>query len=187
MTKKLVKLAIYITCILFIAVCLLSYLSDNIVPLKVVSTIASISDILIIVYCKWLWRIKFLNFFKHNDLNGKWECKIVFDSGINYDAGEKKSIWEIKEDLFGIQINMDTNEINSYSVAATIIKEHEKTSLLYMYKTEPSKEFRGKNPDKWGATKLNIKSNDIMEGEYWTNGKTAGRLLLKKIQKTKSK
>ena len=181
MTKKLIKISIYVTCSLFIIVCVLSYLNSNIIPLKVVTTVASAAEILVVLYCKFLWKIKFLNFFKKKNLNGKWDCNIIYDAGNVYDAGEKNCVLIIKQDLFDIQVNMDTDEIKSYSIAATLLKSHENTSLYYVYKTEPSKDNREKNPDKWGTAKLDIK-DDNMDGEYWTNGKTAGRMIARKVK-----
>ena len=176
---KYIKLSIYVTCLIMAIVCALSYFNDAIVPLKIISTVASASEVVVIAYFKWLWRIKWLNFFKIPDLNGKWICQIDYEKGINYPAGTKVSEWRITQDLFNIQINFDTNEIRSHSVSASIVKEHNEKILFYIYRTDPSKQFKEKNPAKWGAAKIYI-NKDFLTGDYWTSDGTSGTMTIKK-------
>lgn len=180
MNKPLIKITIYIVAGITLIICLLSIIFPSITVVKYISSIATISEVLIILYCKFLWKIRFLNFLKIKNLNGEWNCKISYKYNGIY--GEKDTVVSIKQDLFEIQINMSTDEVSSYSISSAIISEHNRNYLVYTYRTEALKEVRDKNRDQWGTAKLNIEDGKMI-GEYWTNNKTDGTMLLVKVHK----
>lgn len=179
MKSKIIKLCMYISTIITAIFMIASHIFNSINVLKCLSTIATISECIVFIYCKWLWRVKTLNLWKIKDLNGEWECILKY----NYNNENKEKITRItiKQDLFGIQVNMISNETNSWSIVASIERDHDREYLVYAYKTETKPEYRELNRDQLGAVKLMIKDVRNMEGEYWTNNKTVGTMFLKKI------
>lgn len=178
------KNIILITCFAFaIALTFISFFSTDIEPLRYASISASAIYLAFLLYIKFLWRWKWNPFKRirnYTNLNGKWNCHIIFDEGLTYDKGEKDAICTIKQDLLDLKIKIETNENTSISILSCINKSDMESTLIYMYKSETSKEFRAKNPDKIGSAKLKIIDENHLEGEYWTNGKSAGKLILEK-------
>ncbi len=153
-----------------------SHFDDSKEILKKLLKVPPIAEFLIIIYCKYLWRIKIFSFFSNvKDLNGIWDCIIKYEN----QSKEKTCEVKIKQDLFGIEISMRTDETNSWSVTSSIEFYHDTYYLVYVYKTETNKEYREKNRDQYGAVKLLI-DNNKMKGEYWTNNKTDGVMELVK-------
>ena len=178
MERKTVKLSIYIAIGITIITTIVLHFENSTNILKSVSTIATIAEILIFAYCKWLWRWKFLKIWKIKNINGTWDCILKYKYD-NTDCQKKVSI-TIKQDLFGIQINMMSDETNSYSVNSCILNDHDRDYLIYTYKTETNFEHRDHNRDQWGGAKLLIINSNSLTGEYWTNNKTKGSMQLTK-------
>lgn len=180
MKKKIIKLTIYIFAFISMIVSFISILIDSITFLKCLSSIITITEILVIIYCKYLWKYKYLNFFKIKNLNGEYECTI----NTNYPNihNEIKTKIIINQDLFDIQVNMTSKETKSYSIISDIEKNHSREYLLYTYKTETNAEYREHNRDQFGSVRLYIDDLDNLEGEYWTNNNTQGLIKLIKIK-----
>lgn len=171
MKKDFIKACVWISFIISSIVALYFHFNDSKEIIKNLSKVPAISEFIILLYCKCLWKVKILNFMKVKNLNGVWDCVIKYKPE---DECKKKTCkLKIKQDLFGIQVNMNTDETNSWSITASIESKHENHYLIYIYKTETKKEFRDNNRDQYGAAKLLINEN-TMSGEYWTNNKTDG-------------
>ena len=179
MKKNLVKFSVYVVVSITFIMTVILHFFKSLDLLKCLSFIATSSEILVIIYFKFLWKIKKLNFFKIVNLNGKWDCELEYDypEGVKH---KKNTTIVIRQDLFGIQVNMDSNETNSYSIIADIEKDRDREYLVYAYKTETKFDYREHNRDQLGGVKLLINDNQNMEGEYWTNNKTLGSMKLKK-------
>lgn len=202
MKRALIKSAIYVACALFLIVTIVSYALPFVDPIKYLSTISSIAYFLILIYCKWGWRIHIgkICLSSTPDLNGKWTVVIRYKNSLG-NILEKTCHAQIKQDLFGIQVNLKTNEILSHSICAEIVKDHEIQCLYYTYITDPSVECRKNNPSQFGTAKIEILGLDFkcsdksdktakkrvqkMEGDYWTNAQTSGRLIFEKQVKRK--
>ena len=178
MERKIVKFSIYIAIGITILTTIVLHIENSTNIVKSMSTIATIAEILIFIYCKWLWKCKLFNFWKIKNLNGNWDCVLKYKFG-EHECQKNVSI-TIKQDLFGIQINMMSDETNSYSVTSCILNDHDREYLIYTYKTETNIEYRDHNRDQWGGAKLQIIDNSSLVGEYWTNNKTKGAMKLTK-------
>lgn len=171
MKKDFIKLCLWISFIISLIIAVYFDFNASKEIIKYLSNVPAIAELIIIVYCKWLWQIKILNFLKVKNLNGTWDCTIKYNFHNEYRQKDCKV--KIKQDLFGIQVNFNTDETNSWSVTASIESNHENHYLVYVYKTETKKEYRDGNRDQYGAVRLLIEG-DKMSGEYWTNNKTDG-------------
>lgn len=199
MKQSLIKIAVYVACALFWLVSILSLIFSFIDPIKYISTISSIAYLLILIYCKWGWKICIgkLRLSPIPNLNGEWNVTIKYTNDEGQSA-EKTCFARIRQDLFGIQVNLKTNEITSHSVCAELIKDHEIQYLYYVYVTDPISKYRKNNPSQFGTAKIEIpetglerlekidhsadKTDFTMEGDYWTNAQTKGRLIFDKIK-----
>lgn len=175
MKKDFIKVCVWISFIISSIVALYFHFNDSKEIIKSLSKVPAISEFIILLYCKCLWKIKILNFMKVKNLNGVWDCVIKYK--FEGECKEKYCKLNIKQDLFGIHVNMNTDETNSWSVTASIESNHENHYLIYVYKTETKKEFRDKNRDQYGAVRLLIDDNK-MSGEYWTNNHTDGSMII---------
>lgn len=182
MKRNFIKFCLYTSLIVTIVSTIFIDKNNANDVIKMLTKIISVSEFIIIVYCKWGWKILFLNFFKVKNLNGVWECTLQY----NYANENRVKVTNIiiKQDLFGIQINMTSDETASCSINASIEREHGIEYLIYTYKTETKLIYREQNRDQFGAAKLLIKDINTMEGEYWTNNRTIGTMkLTKKVKK----
>lgn len=178
-TKLVIKISIYVTCAMIAIVFLSSLIWDSINLLKWLSGVATGANVLVVLYCKLLWKFHIwkLPLSKTPNLNGEWI------SSITYSSGEKITKIKIKQDLFGIQVNLESDEIDSVSLVASILEEHGKRYLIYTYTTDPKQEFRDKNPVQWGTAKIDITDLNDVTGYYWTTRGTQGSMKMEKVKK----
>lgn len=170
--KLIIKISIYITCLIVGIFFIASLIWNSINFLKVLSGIATVSYILIFIYCKYLWklRIRKNTLSKIPNLNGNW------DAIIKYKDCKKNTTIKIKQDLFSIQVSLKSDETNSFSLVANILEDHGKMYLIYTYITDPNQEFRDNNPIQWGTAKLDISNLEDINGYYWTTRGTQGSI-----------
>lgn len=170
--KIMIKISIYVTCSMVAVVFVASLFLNSISVLKWLSGIASGANIIVIIYCKVLWKYRILNLplSKTPNLNGIWNFII------KYSNGEKTTNVEIKQDLFGIQVNLQSDETNSSSLVANILEERGKMYLIYTYITDPKQKVRDKNPVQWGTAKIDITDLNNISGYYWTTQGTQGSI-----------
>lgn len=181
MEQKLLKICVWIVIIVTAIFTVLTYTSDSLALLKILSTVASISEILIVSYCNCLWKL--INFLGIPRIYGEWKCSIIYEDKKTKKELRKETKVSIRQNVFNVRVNLDSDETNSYSILGRIETEHDRKYLVYVYKTSTKKEFREKNRDQLGSAKLMIKDVNNLEGEYWTNNYTNGRMQLIKNKK----
>lgn len=174
--KIMIKISIYVTCAMIGVVFGASLIWNSINVLKWISGIATGANVVVIFYCKVLWKYHIfkLPLSKTPNLNGKWNFII------KYSNGEKTTNVGIKQDLFGIQVNLQSDETNSSSLVANILEERGKRYLIYTYITDPKQEVRDKNPVQWGTAKIDITDLNNARGYYWTTQGTQGSIEIAK-------
>lgn len=135
---------------------------------------------LMILFDKYLWRIKFINniLYRVPKIFGKW----VIDKSIESDFTHKveNPVFEIYQKNYRhISIYLKTAESNSKSVSAKIQNDEGKYILYYLYRNEPQLSKREKSPIHYGSVILNLdKTWKKMEGYYWTDRDTKNEICL---------
>lgn len=140
-------------------------------------------QILTILFCIWIWRvgakIPFLKCLLPPDLNGKYTGTIKS----SFDSATKEIELTIKQNLYGIKVISETNQIISETMTSEIINNSGICHIIYSYKTNTKqKNDETKNPESCGTADL-ICNKDKLEGKYWTSNKTTGKLSVKKMKK----
>lgn len=133
-----------------------------------------------------LWRIPILDkipqflFCTKPNLQGTWKGIIKYRW--NNKKIEKSVYLTIKQtNGFSVHIRLFTNERTSSSIFADIIPYNCEQQIIYIYRNEESPNNKEKNPSHEGLCQLNIvELSNSLEGIYYTDRKTFGRLVFYK-------
>lgn len=130
----------------------------------------------------WIWKCPLLHswFVPIPNLSGNWKCVI----GTKYEGKDKKIIAKvsIKQTFTSIHVIMETKESKSVSKNGLIEinKAIGQTILTYVYENIPNVQIRDRSQIHFGAVRLEVKDNNCVEGEYWSDRKTVGTLEMKR-------
>jgi hypothetical protein len=132
---------------------------------------------------RWLWKkIPFLNSFMFPDLNGEWDMTIHWSW--EGKRGIAKATAHIKQDLLKLSMEVASGDSDSITLLAKPKKDPEsgRAILYYIYKNTPK--FKDGNEslpyDGTAILKIDHKSFDVLEGNYYTDRLTTGYYELRK-------
>ncbi len=145
------------------------------------------ADLLLIgFFMKWGWRFKYLQgwLVTFPDLNGTWQGQIQ----TNWKDAEGKTpgpiavILTIKQTFGHVSCVMRTAEMESHSYAEgfCIDNERQVRQLCYSYTSKPIASLRERSMPHDGTILFKIIGKPVrkLEGEYWTQRKTTGTVIL---------
>lgn len=191
--KKLIWVAVLIT--LLVAPLFTTYqkfeLGFNINTVGLVGTIAGANWFAWALFKKWVWKLPFFNgwLVKIPNLNGSWVGSLQ-STWINNETGKKiksiDTVFLIKQYLDKVTIDSSTNEMVSKSTIAEVCcDEHRNDSvIMFIYQSEPKSTVRHCSEIHNGSAKLVYKLDamgaETLEGDYWTDRKTTGHIILRR-------
>lgn len=166
---------------------------ENIVKFLEVSVTITTIMLGIINFILWKKILRFIS--KHKliyQFLEKYECPILYEKYsclIEYECPKgtkmsKESIIKINQKYTSISITLYTNEIDSSSVTAEIVKENDQFILYYIYKTNTKAKYLEKNKAQHGGCRIALdsimeaNSNKEIKGIYWTTSNTMGDMTL---------
>ncbi len=137
-------------------------------------------------FMQWGWRWKMLQSWlvPFPDLNGTWEG--VIQTNWKNEQGKTPdpiaAMLTIKQDFGHISCVMRTAEMESHSYAEgfCIDIERQTRQLCYSYTSKPSVSLRDRSTPHDGTMLFNIIGHPVkkLEGEYWTQRQTTGKVAL---------
>lgn len=144
-------------------------------------------------YIKWLWKRIPFNKFLHKtpNIEGSWrgEFTSTWKDSDNEDKNATGPI-EVKvtqSDIFSIKITQKTNESISYSFGEQFdFLEDGSLYLNFSYRNEPIATVRERSPISYGTVRYLLKENNgkmKLAGDYFTDRKTTGHIVLTKTKK----
>lgn len=99
-----------------------------------------------------------------------------------FDGNKKKVKADvlIKQTFTSIYVMMESKESKSTSKNGLLEKEDgtEQVILSYVYDNFPNVQIRNRSQIHIGAVRLVVKDKNTIEGEYWTDRKSVGMMLL---------
>ena len=150
-----------------------------------VSTAISVTSAFWVFYAKWGWRMWPASLlFTRPNLRGTWIGHLESDwqRGAGNPGSVIPIVFAINQSFFSLIIHSLTKDQEGLSdVAKIVVKEDPGvTYLSYVYSLR--EEFRAGMGNQQGAAELRLVKGGQPElrGEYWTNTKTRGRLLLRR-------
>jgi hypothetical protein len=172
--KKHLKIAIYIAIAIF-GICSLISMPVSFRDFTGYTGISvSITIVISILYEKWVWKLNPLEKTQklYERYNGNLEYKYKGKTG-------NKSIEVyVKQSLFGLKIQLVSDEIVSSTITSKIVEENGNYVLYYTYITNPKSKFSDKNPIQFGTCRFIIDDPKKLNGIYWTSRKTKGDIYL---------
>jgi hypothetical protein len=180
-------LAVYSVLIMFCAALFKGFTFINILDfLRLVPIVATADGIAYLVFATWLWRCKLLQgwLIPFPNLNGTWHGYIQ----TNWKDTEGNTprpipaILSIKQGFGRVSCVMRTAEMESHSYLEgfCIDKDAQFKKLCYSYTSRPKASLRDRSTPHDGTMLFNIIGKPVhkLEGEYWTQRKTAGTITL---------
>jgi hypothetical protein len=154
-----------------------------------VPTAVSATLVFWLVFAKWGWKWWPLSLlFTRPNVGGTWIGHLESDwrRGVDNPGSAIPIAFAIKQTFFTLVVHSLTKDREGLSdVASVVVKEEAGlTYLSYVYSLR--EEFRAGMGNQQGAAELRLVGgvNQELRGEYWTNTKTRGRLLLRRCSDT---
>ena len=154
--------------------------------LRLVPTVATADCFAYFVFTRFLWRWRVLQgwLIPFPDLNGTWQGSIQ----TNWQDANGKSpmpipaILTIRQSFTRLSCVMRTGEMESYSFieGLDIDEGSQVRRLCYSYTSRPSVSLRDRSTPHDGTIILRIIGSPVekLEGEYWTQRQTTGKVTL---------
>ncbi|MBD2005374.1 MULTISPECIES: hypothetical protein [Cyanophyceae] len=182
--KILTTFAIINIALLFFLVYLLTPYNFSLEVIRYVSFSITILDVIAFLISVYFWRllwklIPILSEIYFPDINGIWEGKLIFDTGLEEE--QLKAKVRIKQNLFNININLCSTTSKSYTLVAYPTLEAGNHKLYYVYHNTPKKP---EYPEYKGTAILSVKLEAKpmeLSGQYYTIRGTKGRIELERI------
>jgi hypothetical protein len=147
--------------------------------LRVVLPASSGVIVLLWVFDRWLWRWSWINHFLSRPvLDGTWKC--VLRTNYAERAGEEIDAYlVIDQTCSRICVRMLFDRSQSISMSGDLVNEGGRCILYYVFRSEKHAFEPDTNPPARGAADLRIgrKPKIHLEGDYWMERGTTGRLL----------
>ncbi len=142
-----------------------------------------------LIYFKWFWKYPPFNYaHKMPVLEGVWTGKLISD----YKQEETGTLIEkdikviiSQPDISNVFVKQVSDESFSKSYAdSVVVDEHNDILLTYSYLNEPNADVRHRSEISFGSVRLSMDSKNSVElkGNYWTDRKTRGRMILVKTK-----
>ena len=162
-------------------------LTINLEAFKVLPEVVTIYTVLYLLFIKWAWRWPILQgwLVPFPNLQGTWQGALQ-TTWVHPDTGKRPPpipfVLVIKQSFSSVSCVLYTKESSSYSSAALLSEEDDSgiKRLSYVYTNTPELTARGRSPIHDGASILRIITTPerSLRGEYWTNRKTTGEVVL---------
>lgn len=155
--------------------------------IKILPSVLTFVIILIALFAKWGWRLKYLQgwLVLIPNLNGTWEG-IIQTNWENAETNERPGpipvILTVKQSLTHISCVMRTAEMTSYSIAEDfkLDKDRQIKQLAYIYTSKPLLAVADRSTPHDGAIIFDIVGKPVnkLKGQYWTARKSTGEITL---------
>ncbi|MFA6909051.1 MAG: hypothetical protein WC289_04160 [Patescibacteria group bacterium] len=154
--------------------------------IKLLPDVISIYVLLYLAFNKWMWRWRMFGGWLVTvpDLQGTWKGQLKTTwTESNIVASLPIEIYvTIRQTLHEIHVSSFTKESVSHSDASALCIDLDKGQriLTYTYGNIPQSGVRDRSEIHFGAARLRIvlSPNKRLEGEYWTDRKSTGHLIL---------
>jgi hypothetical protein len=136
-----------------------------------ISYAVSSVTVLFVIYERWAWKVI------------PWKRPPIFkkhyDGTITYtekkETKTKKIDVHIKQSLFSVKVETQTDINGSCSITASIEQEYDGYVLYYTYITNPNANVQKSNPIQHGTCRMTLKKDmSSINGKYWTTSQTTG-------------
>jgi hypothetical protein len=154
--------------------------------------VVAVAGGLVWLYDTWLWRVPPVTWLlRRPDLRGTWRTEIRSD-WVNPETGAKvppiAAFMCITQTASTLHLRQFTAESVSVTRAAAFAPEEDGAhSLAAVYHNDPRSDVRHRSAIHYGGMRLRVTGRDTLEGDYWTDRKTSGRLMLHRISHKKSR
>jgi hypothetical protein len=153
---------------------------------SVASTAISITVFVRYLFVKWIWKYPVIRFLeplhKVPIIEGEWAGEIESTGNLQTPSDRNRVTVSVKirqPDIHTVRVIRSSDESSSRSFNESIeVFDDGSTVLTYSYRSEPIAAVRDRSPISYGTAKLTLRRESPLrlEGDYWTDQKTTGRM-----------
>jgi hypothetical protein len=172
---------------LFLTTLLVGALGDGAARYAGIGAVMSFVVLVLLVIDRWAWKWWGVrHILRVPDLEGTW--KVELESGYKGKGGGAKTSYLVVHQTYSsITVEVLTDLGRSCSEASSLTKLGPRLLLAYVYRAEPEAIRRAGNEPHRGAAELLVETKPQirLEGDYWTDRETVGRVRAVGWNKTK--
>lgn len=184
-----VRIMVFLSIIVFLILYKISYDKSGIDNINEAWSIAGKTAVVVTLVslffekCAWKWRVFRKWLVQTPYLGGEWNGSVKYED--NGCLRQKKVEVVVKQSFLYLSVSLKTNESSSSTISSSFNIDNERNicQLWYVYRNEPNISIREKSSIHYGTARLDVNSNDLLEGCYWTDRQTRGSMLLNKVKK----
>ena len=150
--------------------------------LRPFSPVTGLVLLVLLVFDRWLWRIRLLHgwFVKRPVLRGLWKIELQSEWKAPVIGNRPTAIEAylvVRQTYCHLSLRLFTKESSSETLAAEIVEAADGTFRIYaVYRNEPRPEFRDQSPIHYGALLIDFeRDSQRMGGNYWTDRNSRGQ------------
>lgn len=178
------KIVVFLTVLLLIGTLYLQGQSIIKRSLSAYSWIATTITLILIVWDKWLWRIRFLYpLSKMPDVRGTWKAELNSfwkDPKTGQARGKIEVYLVFRQSFSSLDIRLFSTESSSVSLSANVVTDGEGVhTIATTYRNEPSLAHLAHSPISHGGMLLSIRGEKVVrqiDGKYWTDRQSMGEI-----------
>ncbi len=178
------KIVVFLTVVLLIGTLYLQGQSIIKPSLSAYSWIATTITLVLIVWDKWLWRVRFLYpLSKMPDVRGTWKAELNSfwkDPKTGQARGNTVVYLVFRQSFSSLDIRLFSSESSSVSLSANIVTDGEGVhTIATTYRNEPSLAHLAHSPISHGGMLLSIRGEKVVrqiDGKYWTDRQSMGEI-----------
>jgi hypothetical protein len=178
------KIVVFLTVLLLIGTLYLQGQSIITRSISAYSWIATTITIILIVWDKWLWRIRLLYpLSKMPDVRGTWKAELNSfwkDPKTGQIRGKVEVYLVFRQSFSSLDIRLFSTESSSVSLSANVVTDGEGVhTIATIYRNEPSLAHLVHSPISHGGMLLSIRGERVVkqiDGKYWTDRQSMGEI-----------
>lgn len=148
------------------------------------------ASVFVWLFDRWLWCwVPFSWLVRRPDLRGTWQGEIAsqwINPATKATPAPIPAFVSVTQTASTLYLRQFTAESESATLAASILKDPDDAeSIAVVYRNDPKVSVRERSPIHFGGMHLRVSGDDALEGDYWTDRKTNGRLTLKRVSSKK--
>lgn len=147
--------------------------------LKPAGAVMSGVVLMLLAFDRWAWKLLPCSISKRPNIHGTWKAELHYQWPDGAPTQTKPCYLTIRQTYSTVTVDMHLDISASHSTSAAVVRSNGRYSLWWTYWNSANTLQRDDNPPHRAsaAAGISLKPEMRLEGDYWTERKTRGRIV----------